>query len=560
MLLFRSGTALALRSRAIVRINVIPVDKPDNAQQEHQHDHQHDHHHSDKRLNKHPPQFEQRIYFVRVREDFPVGTLVTRLRAHDLDQDPATKIHYFIRRGNEDGRFSIDETMCNIRIKKPLDYEKRPFYNLTIVAKDDGLPNSLSSTVSLVIEVEDIDENRFAPKFPDIYATGQVKENAPNGTFVMQVRATDEDSPSTGDQGITYQLVDGDGLGKFVLHPDGKIFTNTVLDRETNWRHWLTVVAKDKAAVPKTGYIHVFIEVLNENDCAPVTLEPFYYVDIPENATVSSDVLQLSAKDDDVPEEEFVFNYKILNEEDVPFKIVKTTGLIQTKDVLDREHQSLYVLDIEVSEAHATSGPTLSSRTPVVIRVTDVNDNDPATIQTIVRCQAYNTLSNDIPICQVIAWDLDDMIDDEFEQNGHLQRSSARLPRFNITEGNERNYFAVNEATGQLFFANDSRDLDAPIPKKTYELVVRTCRARISQTYSNLFATLSNLESSRKLCSPDAPRAHFFLYPPLHSNLFLSLSLARSLAHSLTLPLRPFAGFRHRQWRAASAFASTRHH
>jgi len=112
----------------------------------------------DDAINTSLPQFRERLYSVRVREGFPVGTLVMRIKAFDADHDLAGRIHYYIRRENEDGKFFIDEDMGNIRFKRPLDFEKRPFYNLTVVTKDEGQP-SLSSITNLVIEIEDVEEN-----------------------------------------------------------------------------------------------------------------------------------------------------------------------------------------------------------------------------------------------------------------------------------------------------------------------------------------------------------------------------------------------------------------
>lgn len=83
-------------------------------------------------------------------------------------------------------------------------------------------------------------------------------------------------------------------------------------------------------------------------------------------------MLQLQASDPDVHEDDYKFNYRILNDDDdCPFKIVKTTGLIQTKERLDRELQAQYILDVEVSEVTESHSHALKSRTPVIINLLD---------------------------------------------------------------------------------------------------------------------------------------------------------------------------------------------
>ncbi|GFR29516.1 protocadherin Fat 3, partial [Trichonephila clavata] len=80
----------------------------------------------------------------------------------------------------------------------------------------------------------------------------------------------------------------------------GNIYTSEVLDRETSNRYWLTVHAVDRGAVPLSGRLDVYIEVLDDNDNVPLTIQPAYYPSIPENAPPGTIVLQLEAFDWDL--------------------------------------------------------------------------------------------------------------------------------------------------------------------------------------------------------------------------------------------------------------------
>ena len=182
----------------------------------------------------------------------PIGTRLTRISAFDRDEDEAAEIRYLLG-DNVNGTFSIDELTGNIRLCKLLDYERNQLYKLTVTATDEGKP-SLSTDTFLVIEIEDVDENYHAPKFADFFAIASVKENMPVGTIVTKVVATDEDDPK---MPLIYQIIGGSGLGRFAIDSAGTIFTSAVLDAESYSHFWLTVVAKDRAAVPLTATIEL---------------------------------------------------------------------------------------------------------------------------------------------------------------------------------------------------------------------------------------------------------------------------------------------------------------
>ncbi len=110
----------------------------------------------------------------------PIGSRIMKITAFDSDEGKAGKIHYSIK----SDKFTIDELTGNIRIREPLDFEEMQIYNITVVARDEGEP-SLSSIASLIIEVEDVNENYFAPKFPDIVVTATVGITQSNRLFAF---------------------------------------------------------------------------------------------------------------------------------------------------------------------------------------------------------------------------------------------------------------------------------------------------------------------------------------------------------------------------------------
>ncbi|GFN75003.1 fat cadherin [Plakobranchus ocellatus] len=171
-------------------------------------------------VNDNTPVFVPETYTVRVREDLPVGAVISTLTAHDLDEGDNGLVTYSFAQGMP-RNFEIDPMTGSVRIRRKLDYETIQMYNLTGVAIDAGQP-ALSSNCTLVIEVMDVDENLFGPEFPDFLTRASVAENLPIGSYVTQVQAKDEDEPSHGTGQISYSIQGGSGLGRFTLDSTGK--------------------------------------------------------------------------------------------------------------------------------------------------------------------------------------------------------------------------------------------------------------------------------------------------------------------------------------------------
>jgi len=193
-------------------------------------------------VNDNPPVFSEKTYYIKVREDFPVGTIVMRMKATDDDEGDGGVVRYSIdyQKGqsqqqqvtitnglsnpiNQAGTmtsasgghssgplssslsyyrtsstdemdvnhnhqrpfFTIDEMMGNVRISRPLDYEAQQVFNLTIVARDNGNP-SLSSMAHLLIEVEDVEESSSPPKFTTSLSSSSSSESLPVVTGVVK--------------------------------------------------------------------------------------------------------------------------------------------------------------------------------------------------------------------------------------------------------------------------------------------------------------------------------------------------------------------------------------
>ncbi|XP_065345647.1 fat-like cadherin-related tumor suppressor homolog isoform X4 [Cloeon dipterum] len=324
-------------------------------------------------VNDNAPKFSIDHYAIKVREDIPTETVIAAINAVDPDLGKGGVVTYsFVHGPDTSSSFSIDNATGTLRLTQPLDFEQRQLHSLVIRASDWGTP-SLSSEVTVEVEVVDVNENLYPPQFSDFVVSVAVAENQPPGTHVARVLATDKDAPGD-DSRISYSIRGGDGVGLFAIDNQGNISTLAVLDRESKKSYWLTVFAQDHGVVPLHSRIEVYVEVLNVNDNTPLTLQPVYYPSIAENSPAGQEVLTLEARDDDLEDRPQPLLFRITAGNAGSFFTIDNGTIRTTERKLDRENQAEHILEVTVSDQGT---PPLFSTTRVVVKVEDENDHAP---------------------------------------------------------------------------------------------------------------------------------------------------------------------------------------
>ncbi|XP_029797141.1 cadherin-18 [Suricata suricatta] len=155
-------------------------------------------------VNDNPPRFPQKHYQLYVPESAQVGSAVGKIKANDADTGSNADMTYSIINGDGIGIFSIStdkETREGIlSLKKPLNYEKKKSYTLTIEGANTHLDFRFShlgpfkDATMLKIIVGDVDE---PPLFSMPSYIMEVYENAKIGTVVGTVLAQDPDSANS---------------------------------------------------------------------------------------------------------------------------------------------------------------------------------------------------------------------------------------------------------------------------------------------------------------------------------------------------------------------------
>ncbi|XP_069130302.1 protocadherin Fat 1-like isoform X5 [Argopecten irradians] len=398
-------------------------------------------------VNDEVPKFIPDHYDLKIREDLPVGTVVTIVKAEDPDQGDNGKVTYRLTYGTED-KFEIDELTGVIRIMDSLDFESQQIYNISAVAEDGG---GLVSACFINIEVIDVNENLEPPVFASYCETGFVQENRPVGVYVLQVSASDADSETDPRNFLTYSIRDGSGLGRFTIDNNGTIRTSQILDRETAPHYWLTVYAQEHAPVPQHARLEVFIKVIEVNDNNPQFLLPINYMAIMENSPGGLVVGNVSAYDkDNNPTERLTYSITKGNTGQY-FSINVTTGVISTTgNTLDREVQETHTLEVSVSD---NGTPSLSSVTRVIVKVLDKNDNKPKFLQRNykVNIMAKSPGSKPMPVLRVFGDDKD---------TGKNAEITYKI------RGKEQTEFTINATTGMIYAVE-------ALEPQMYELKIR---------------------------------------------------------------------------------------
>uniref|UniRef100_A0A8C5DB83 Cadherin, EGF LAG seven-pass G-type receptor 3 n=1 Tax=Gouania willdenowi TaxID=441366 RepID=A0A8C5DB83_GOUWI len=211
-----------------------------------------------------------------------------------------------------------------------------------------------------------------------------IRENVEEGYPILQLRATDADSPSNAN--IRYRFV-GDSAtvarAAFEVDPrSGLITTRGSVDREANEHYTLQVEANDqgKDPGPRSANVKVFITVLDENDNVPQFSEKRYVVAVKEDVRPHSEILRVSAVDRDKDSNAAVHYNIISGNSRGQFSIDSVTGEIQVVAPLDYESEREYTLRVRAQD---NGRPPLSNNTGIVsVQVTDVNDNPPIFVST----------------------------------------------------------------------------------------------------------------------------------------------------------------------------------
>ena len=279
-----------------------------------------------------------------------IGTAVS---ATDADNDDLT----YTLGGTDAGSFSINSTTGQLRTNAALNYEKKTSYSVTITVSDG---NGGTDTISVTINIIDVDENR-APVFTEgDSATRSIAENTGSGVNIGgAVSVTDADNDT-----LEYSLGGTDAASFSIDSTSGQLRTKASLDYEMKTTYTVTITVSDGKL---TDTINVTINVTNMNEAPVITDSADTTLSIAENTAAGVNIGgTLSATD---PDDGDTLTWTIGGTDAASFGIDSETGQLKTKVALDYEKKTSYSVTITVSDS------SLTDTINVTINVTDVDDN-----------------------------------------------------------------------------------------------------------------------------------------------------------------------------------------
>ncbi|XP_053501608.1 protocadherin beta-16-like isoform X29 [Ictalurus furcatus] len=262
-----------------------------------------------------------------------------------------------------------DDKSLEMILQKPLDREKREMFTLLLTATDGGEP-VLSGTVQIHITVLDANDN--APVFSQKVYRATLTENAPKGTKLITVRASDADEGSYGR--VTYMSKTVDRLSDLFTVDGftGEVVLNGQVDFEKTSNFQLEIQAKDQGGLSDS--CKVIIELLDINDNTPSINILSLSNTISEESKAETVVAMINVNDPDSGENGQV---RCTVNDNIPFTITSPSNnffSLLIDQELDRERKAEYNITVTCSDKGV---PSLSSSISLRLHISDVNDNAP---------------------------------------------------------------------------------------------------------------------------------------------------------------------------------------
>ncbi|XP_013136857.1 PREDICTED: cadherin-86C [Papilio polytes] len=440
-----------------------------------------------------PPVFTSAPPITHLPRQVVPGDMIVKVRAEDGDKGAPRQIRYgLVSEGNPfTPFFNINETTGEVTLERPVEeiaaisHAGTPIL-LTVVAEEVRLsreePEAMSSTVQLAFILPERENS--PPYFENEFYVTYLDENAPQGTaltfndpYIPQVNDND-----AGKNGVfSLSLVGNNGTfeiaptvaerhAQFII----KVRDNTMLDFEARKSVIFQILAQELGPATNlsaTANVTVYLNDVNDNP--PIFLALSYDVEIPENVTAGTRVVQVAADDVDTGLYGKIQYTAILGYLNTSLHLDPVTGLITVAtDNHGFDREAMPDLHFLV-EARDNEGVGLRVTVPLVIKLLDVNDNPPEFERTLYEFVLSPSLNNFTSAAFVKAVDKD-------------AEPPNNVVRYEIIEGNSERKFAINEETGELYLLealkrtkkqNTERQKRQAVEEEESEVFVLTIRA-----------------------------------------------------------------------------------
>ncbi|XP_060800580.1 fat-like cadherin-related tumor suppressor homolog isoform X2 [Amyelois transitella] len=321
-------------------------------------------------VNDNPPEFEFHQYRATVAELASPGSEVLRVRATSQDAGVNADVYYSLVGGDDRDDFAVDRASGALTISRPLDYERRQEYILTVQAVDGGSP-PLSDLASVNITITDSNDN--APVFSQASYEARVREDAILGTKVLQVIADDSDSGANGR--VTYSIFRGDPDGHFSVDADtGYVSVASPLDRETVPLYSLELRARDRGLPSLETTCLLRVEITDANDNPPLFAQTNYTAVVQEDRPLGYTILKFVVTDADSSPNAAPYTFDFQSGNEMGTFRLEPDGFLRSATRFNHRIRDRYTLQVRVFDNGA---PPLFSDAWVYIKVIEESQYPP---------------------------------------------------------------------------------------------------------------------------------------------------------------------------------------
>nr|QBA31152.1 protocadherin [Octopus vulgaris] len=371
-------------------------------------------------INDNAPLFDKDEIALEISESTPANTKFPIEDAYDLDTGIDNSIKYYILLNDRDKFTLLQENgfLDGLQLKQKLDHEEQDFYQLVIVAKDNGTPQRSGN---VVVNITVLDANDNAPKFDKKSYTVYIHENRSILSTILTLHAEDLDSGPNGQVGYKLHHRTSSKIKEIfdVNQTTGEIHLISRVDYEDRPRYSFNVIAYDHGAIVQSSTASVNVYVVDVNDNKPEIiinlLSLGYAANVSESASKGKFIAHVSINDRDQDQNGNVSCS--VNDHHFSLQIfsIKTYKVVVAKP-LDFEKTSVHNVSIRCHD-HGT--PQLHSEKSFLVIVADKNDNPPVFEQTLIKTPITENNNFHDYVTKVTAKDNDTGINSEIHYELH---------------------------------------------------------------------------------------------------------------------------------------------
>lgn len=395
-------------------------------------------------INDNSPRFPRPDYQLQVSESVAPGARFHIESAQDPDVG-ANSVQTYELSPSEHFELDLKPLQENSKVlelvlRKGLDREQTALHHLVLTAVDGGIP-ARSGTAQISVRVLDTNDN--SPAFDQSTYRVQLREDAPPGTLVVKLNASDPDEGSNGELRYSLSSYTSDRERQLfsIDATTGEVRVSGTLDYEESSSYQIYVQATDRGPVPMAGHCKVLVDIIDVNDNAPEVVLTDLYSPVPEDVALNTVVALLSVNDQDSGSNRKV---SLGLEASLPFRLngFGNSYTLVVSGPLDRELVAAYNITVTATDGGV---PPLTSQRTLQIEISDINDNPPSFLQDSYSIYIQENNLPGVLLCTVQATDPDQKENAEVTYS-LLDREIQGLP---VTS-----YVSINSASGSLYAVN----------------------------------------------------------------------------------------------------------